>query len=375
MVAFSCITSYEDSETAPGAATAGSEQAAPAEPEEQVYHSPVPAAPAAPVEERWEEGESAEYMAAEESYAAYSPSYEEAEAKAAPRPKRRASAKKRKRSSKKKSSRSDDPLAGLLGGGSPKPKRAGGGTGEGTIGLGNIGTIGHGAGTGTGQGFGSGQGRLSGDGAEEVTIDQSDEVELEPKVESPLSLVDKLLKRLDLGNLAFNTPAAMKLGDTAEVALLLSVKEEVEVLKATLAAKSGDPVETAEGVRVAPEMEASLVGPGFSIEAVTPVKQAVSTLQPTRWAWSVTPTKDGTQKLHLTLSARIKVEGKDTPYVVQTFSREIEVKVELTDVALGLLKEHGEWLWTGVLVPVGLWLWNRRKKKKAAASEPPSQDS
>jgi hypothetical protein len=36
----------------------------------------------------------------------------------------------------------------------------GGGTGEGTIGLGNVGTIGHGGGTGTGQGYGTGTARV-----------------------------------------------------------------------------------------------------------------------------------------------------------------------------------------------------------------------
>ncbi len=41
----------------------------------------------------------------------------------------------------------------------------GGGTGEGTIGLGSLGTLGHGAGTGTGSGYGSGAGRGLGQGA------------------------------------------------------------------------------------------------------------------------------------------------------------------------------------------------------------------
>jgi len=188
---------------------------------------------------------------------------------------------------------------------------------------------------------------------------------------SPLSLVDRILKKLDLGNIAFNTPKTMKVGDQETVTLLLSPEETAKDLAKALGTDGGA-VETAERVRVAPEMEANLRGQGFKIEAVTPARQAVSTLQRTKWSWTIVPTKKGKQKLDLTLSARINVEGKDTPFVVQTFARTIVVKVGPLDTIKKLWKDHGEWLWTGILLPVGAWLWNRRKKK--AATEPPSQD-
>lgn len=196
-------------------------------------------------------------------------------------------------------------------------------------------------------------------------------VEKSVVIEEPggiLSLVDHVLSKLALGNIAFNTPKSMGINDTETVELLLSTKETTKQLAAAV---EGRPVETAEGVRVAPEMEADLKGQGFKIEAVTPQKQVVSNLQRTRWAWTVTAIKDGKQKLDLSLSARVQVEGKDSPFVVKTFSKTIEVQVDLLGKVIALVKEHGQWLWTTILVPLAVW-WRSRRKKKAAE---PDSDS
>jgi hypothetical protein len=240
---------------------------------------------------------------------------------------------------------------------------------------------GEGSGYGEGTGFGQGSGRVearrrrasrvrSGSASADplVGLDErraaagDGDGEAPPPVEepeSPLSLVDRVLEKLDLGNLAFNTPEVMGYSETRTVELLLSTEESPQELAEAL---PDGPSGTAEGVRVAPEMEAALVGSGFTIEAVTPVRQAVSTLQRTRWAWTITPKDKGSQSLHLTLAARIKVEGKDTPYVVRTFSREIQVEVSLWGTILDLLSKNWQWLWSTLVVPLALWWWKRRRK-------------
>lgn len=215
------------------------------------------------------------------------------------------------------------------------------------IGVGGLGTFGYGSGTGSG--FGRGE-------ALEET--------------SPLAEVDRVLESLDLGNLAFNSPELMGVGEVYQVELLLSPVESESVLASAV---SGDgPVETVSGIRVAPEMEASLIGSGFDIKAVTPARQAVSRLNKTRWAWDVSPKEKGKHNLHLTLSARIRVDGKDTPYVVRTFSKTIKVEVSFWGTVVAWLENNLEWVWTTLIVPLGLWLWGRwRKRKKLDSGEPP----
>ena len=194
----------------------------------------------------------------------------------------------------------------------------------------------------------------AGDGDQALEESESSEPE-----NSPLSVVDQILERLDLGNIAFNTPDIMGLDEVYQVELLLSPSEDSASLAESI---TGDgPVETVEGVRVAPEMEATLVGAGFEIKAATPARQAVGRLQRTRWAWDVSPKSKGSKNLHLTLSARILVEGKDTPYVVKTFSRTIKVEVSFWGSVLAFLGNNWQWLWTTLIVPLVMWLWKRKK--------------
>jgi len=101
----------------------------------------------------------------------------------------------------------------------------------------------------------------------------------------------------------------------------------------------------------------------FTIQALTPELQAVSSRQITRWNWEVTPTERGRQTLHLTLSAHIDVAERDTPLVVRTFQREILVDVTVRQRIVGFIKDNWQWLWTAIVVPIAVYLWKHRKKR------------
>lgn len=228
------------------------------------------------------------------------------------------------------------------------------------IGLGSIGAIGRGAGSGSGYGRGAGGLGTVGLGAEPpvegVPIP-------EPKPSDPLARVQVIVDGFGLANIAFNPPETMVVGDRKLVELLLSPEETQAALRAAL--PDGDRVsaETA-AVQVAPRMEARLAGLGFAIESLGPVEQVVSRTQRTRWLWAVVPTTAGVQPLHLSLSARIDVDGHDTPFVVRTFDREIVVRVTTAQRAQALLSEHGSWAWSALAVPLLGFLWKRHKQSR-----------
>ena len=115
-----------------------------------------------------------------------------------------------------------------------------------------------------------------------------------------------------------------------------------------------------------------MTGRGFAIEALTPDLQAVTSQQITRWKWDVTPTGYGRRTLHLTLSAHIDVDGHDTPLVVRTFDREVQVGITIEQHITGFIKQNWQWLWAAVLAPMAGYLWNgrrkRRKKPKGSAA-------
>jgi hypothetical protein len=118
-------------------------------------------------------------------------------------------------------------------------------------------------------------------------------------------------------------------------------------------------------VQVSNRMEAQLSGTGFAITQLSPGLQAVSSIAPAEWVWDVTPVHRGVQYLRLTLSAHIDVAGENTPLVVRTFERRIEVHVSLRDTLSSFVQDHWTWLWAAVLVPVAGYVWRRRRSRSS----------
>jgi hypothetical protein len=174
--------------------------------------------------------------------------------------------------------------------------------------------------------------------------------------------VDEILRDLDWGNVAFNTSSTMRYTQPSPVELLLSPSASAAELQKELEERVG--ADSAR-VRVSPRMEATLTGKGFGIEALAPDIQAVASTQTTRWKWMVTPTEPGPRTLHLALSAVIDVEGHETPLVVRTFMRDIQVNITVPQRLLGFVENHVELVWTGLGVPVLAYLWSRFRKRGA----------
>ncbi|MFM2002748.1 MAG: hypothetical protein RI963_2174 [Planctomycetota bacterium] len=186
--------------------------------------------------------------------------------------------------------------------------------------------------------------------------------------------IDEILASLEWGNIAFNTPQSMNLGDTAIIQLVLGLDTEIEDLKQKIEAKGE---KEGASIRVSDRMEARLSGPNFAITAIAPEIQPVSKSESTNWEWEVKPQGQGHQNLHLTLSALIEVDGTSTLKLIRTFSRDIEVEVTRRQWIAAFLEKNWQWLWTAALVPIAGWLWSRRKGKgnDTRSDQPQGQSS
>lgn len=176
------------------------------------------------------------------------------------------------------------------------------------------------------------------------------------------SVVDDIVKRLDWGQIAFNAPKLVELGETFHIELLLSLTKSIEDLKRDVK-EAGEK----EGfqVRVSSLMEAQVTGQGFQITAKPPVEQTVDSLETAVWKWDVKAIEPGLHVLHLTLWAVLSINGKDRSKVVKTFDHQLEIRVSMTNRVRSFMKDNWQWLWTAILVPVAgaIWAWWRHRKK------------
>jgi hypothetical protein len=182
-----------------------------------------------------------------------------------------------------------------------------------------------------------------------------------PRYAAVFEAVDDALKELARGNIAFNVPDAMNLGDIETIVLLVSPALPVGTLQRMIEEKGT--IEGHQGIRLSETMQARLIGNG--VTPITPEEQAVSGQEPTRWEWQVRAVDQNVQLLHLSLNAILRIEGESVPRTVQTFRKEIRVRVTPGQRVATFLKGNWQWLWATILFPIGTWLWKRRQKQKA----------
>ncbi|MGD9562162.1 MAG: hypothetical protein AB7F88_08070 [Pyrinomonadaceae bacterium] len=190
---------------------------------------------------------------------------------------------------------------------------------------------------------------------------------VEPTSERPT--VDSIRESLAIGSIAFNKPSEMQLEEPKEVQLVLSPSVAVEELKKRV---TGDgPIQGSEA-QVSDYMEATLYGDNFLITNATQ-RKLVSNKGVTEWRWDVTPTKAGKQRLHMSLSAIVNYKDGEKALEIETFHEVIAVNVTLSQrlYAFGnVIGSHLQWIAPSLLIPLGLWVWNRwRKKAKAGDAE------
>lgn len=172
-----------------------------------------------------------------------------------------------------------------------------------------------------------------------------------------MSEIDQVLDDLSMANVAFNAPRTLRVNEPAVIQVLVSGQQMVGQLEEQLT-ELGE--REGERIRASDRMDARLTGLGFKIEAITPAVQLVSGSGVTEWRWEIEPTRVGTQRLHLTLSALIAVDGTESAYTVRTFARTLDIRVTWGERVSGFLSDNWQWLWAALLVPVAGLLFRRR---------------
>jgi len=184
---------------------------------------------------------------------------------------------------------------------------------------------------------------------------------------NPMLLVDEYLKELPLGNIAFNAPKAMKVDEQIGIHVLVSGSSSVGDIRAELERRIKEKEFEAYAIKLSPLMEAHLTGENFTIQAVTPEKQAVASSATTQWQWDVTPRRGGLQVLHLAMNVIVYVRNSPEPRTVQTFDRTIEIKVSTMRRVTDWARDN--WFWVlpliGAVIAIVKWILKKSIHKQS----------
>jgi hypothetical protein len=144
--------------------------------------------------------------------------------------------------------------------------------------------------------------------------------------------IESITDSLQYSQIAFNSPSQMVLNEETYVILLASNYLTEKTLESKLDSifdrqNNTDSIETHQ-IRSTALLEAQLTGQNFSVESGSPVRQPVFDYDVTRWDWIVQPKQEGIKFLVLTINVILDLNGKQTPFTIGTFRKEIKVTVE-----------------------------------------------
>jgi hypothetical protein len=179
--------------------------------------------------------------------------------------------------------------------------------------------------------------------------------------------IDDAYEDLPWASVAFNAPETIGRGETVAIELLLSLRKTVERLKRQITEAGA---QVGARVQVTDVMEARLTGTDFEILAVSPERQRVTAGEDTSWSWDVRPTQTGKLRLHVTLTGFLRIDGEREPRAIRTFDHVLDVRVTWFARISGFVEDNWQWLWTAILVPIGLWLARKRSKRHPPPATP-----
>ena len=169
--------------------------------------------------------------------------------------------------------------------------------------------------------------------------------------------LDAIFSKLDPGQIAFGAPSHMGYGETKQASLVLSKTKSIVELEQTLK-ETG--IERGHTIKVADIMEAHLSGSDFEILLVTPEVQAISGRETTEWKWDIKPKDFGRLPLHLSVNAKITLDGQERTRTIRTFDETVYVQVAWPRSVLIFARNNWKWLWTFVVIPIVAWIWRGR---------------
>lgn len=189
-------------------------------------------------------------------------------------------------------------------------------------------------------------------------------IELRPLIRSPEKVTQKddIDQQLFNVSMIFTIPIRANIDDDINAEFIIDPKRTEEEIKSLAQDITGQVI--TDKIDVSRVVTATIVAPNFKVSPKPESEQALSTTQPTKFSWVLTPTKEGPQIVQLRVIAHITIEGERVERELQTFKRDLTVEVTSKQKLSNFVGDHIEWILGGIasmIVPLFLWIKSRKK--------------
>lgn len=191
------------------------------------------------------------------------------------------------------------------------------------------------------------------------------------KVTANVTIDDQTVKKFrnDEGEIAYNVPESMKVGESYNIRVRISKKQITEQLingngnGVSINDPNVESIVTLNNIRVSNTMSAALYGNNeeYKIVSNSTETQDIEDQGYTEWEWSVEPLKSGNNTLRLVVKVQIRDNGVFKDIVV--FEKQIPIKSNAVYSLKKFVTSQWHWITTTFMLPLFIW-WYKRKKEK-----------
>lgn len=169
--------------------------------------------------------------------------------------------------------------------------------------------------------------------------------------------VDEIEAQLTSAAMQFTVPKTVNINDPIHISLAIDPTTSARQLVISA------PSVIVADIKISKIVEAQLLASDFTVIAISPVRQAMSTVEPTIWEWRLTGAKPGSHDIHLSINAIVSIDHDRAEKTVKTFEETVKVEITTRQWLLELVKQYWQWVWSTLLLPAGVWLWKKWKAK------------
>lgn len=167
-------------------------------------------------------------------------------------------------------------------------------------------------------------------------------------------------------NLVFAIPESAHRREPIDAQLIVDIGREVELLLKDLTVSGKVTQGQFNSSRI---ILAKLYAPDFEILSQSQAEQVIINGRPAVWNWSMAAKTGCKCKVVLDVYTMVRINGVLEPNPIKKFTKTINVHVSNSERIVDWINDHLEgmvgWLWTGAVVPLAIFWYQRRRKKKS----------